>query len=228
MSIDVVFQDNLTTDFLVDGTSGDLSVNIGVALVRAPDGTITVDITQLDIVSQAAGNLLTTNAGGAFFDQAALQAAETVWTGASTGFLTVTPAGTNGHAPTFALDFTNAAFVEGVQDAVGQAILAGSGISYDDVADSISSALGNVTWGNGLTATGLTNVAVLPDPNSPSSVTVTAAGVSVTPGISVDAGNLATLGTDQKVHVPAAAVTALATETICDLSGTPRFKAFPV
>ena len=174
------------------------------------------------IVDDEAGNLLTVGPdGGAFINQAAIEAAETAWSGASTGFLTVTPAGTNGHAPTFALDFTDATFVEGVQDAVGQALLSGSGITYDDVSDTISSALGNLTFGNGLTQSGMTNLAVLADPNSPSLVAVTPAGISIIPGISSDANNLAKLGSDDKVMVdPADVSTAIGTVEIRNLAGT--------
>lgn len=227
---EVITLQTIGTEFEVAGAGAagaQLKLKVDTTITQNGAGELGVDITALDIVSADGGNLLTVGGdGGAFFNQAALQAAETVWSGASTGFLTVTPAGTNGHAPTFALDFTDPVFIEGVQDAVGQALLNGAGITYDDVANSISSALGSVTWGNGLTATGLTNVAVLADPNSPSAVTVTAAGISVTPGISTDAGNLATLGSDNKVMVDPAAIDALATITLCSVDGTPLMKGF--
>ena len=205
-----------------DVAGGNLKIKLQGSLVQDGNGALGVDISSLAIVDDEAGNLLTVGPdGGAFINQAAIEAAETAWSGASTGFLTVTPAGTNGHAPTFALDFTDATFVEGVQDAVGQALLSGSGITYDDVSDTISSALGNLTFGNGLTQSGMTSLAVLADPNSPSIVSVTAAGISIIPGISSDANNLAKLGADDKVMVdPADVSAAIGTVEIRNLAGT--------
>lgn len=202
----VVIVPNLGSEFAV-GTdeAGKITVKLDTSIVKAPDGTLGVNINALDIVSTDAGNLLSVGTdGGAVFNQAALQAAETAWTGSSTGFLTVTPAGNNGHAPTFAIDFTDAAFVEAAQDAIGAAIIdAADGIEYDDIANTIKTTLGNLAFGNGLTVDPVTNtVSILPDPNSPTTITVTAAGLSV------DAS-------------------AEATEVLCDAFGVPLAKAFP-
>lgn len=209
-----------------------LEVNVGATLtVDTTTGEVNVNLNALSIVSPDTGNLLSADANGAvFFNQAALQSAETVWAGLSgSGALQITPGGTNNHAPTFTLDLTHPEFVEAAQDAFGAAVVdAADGLDYDDLNNKIVSSLGNLTFGNGLTSSGLTAVAVLADPNSPSVVTVSPQGVRVIPGISTDADNLATLGTDQKVFVGSGAVTALATIELCGLDGTPICKAFPV
>ena len=222
---------NLGTFFdLSNGTS--VEPRLGTGITQDVAGAIQVDISALDIVSADAGNLIQSGTDdGALFTQVDLQAAETVWNGtvgAGAGFLGVTAGGTNGHAPTFTLNYSDADFVEGVQDAVGSAILAGAGITYDDVADSISSALGTLTFGDGLTSSGLTSVAVLPDPASPLAVSVSAAGVSVADAVSADAGNLASLGTDNLTNVAPGAVRSLATQEICDVFGNSLgIHAFP-
>ena len=134
-------------------------------------------------------------------------AAETEWERSEVNdFLIVAPGGTSGHSVSFTYDWTNDDFVEAVQDAIGLAALAGAGIAYDDVADSISSALGNLTFGDGLSSTGLTAVEVKPDAASPYTVAVTAAGVSVTPVPSADAGNIFKLGSDDRGFVDLAAI----------------------
>ena len=178
-------------------------------------------------VSADAGNILSAGADtGVLFTQADLQASETAFAAtSSTGALTITAGGTNGHAPTFAFNYADAAFIEGVQDAVGSAIMEGVGITYDDALNAISSAAGNLTFGNGLVNTSGT-VSVVADPASPDAVTVSASGVSVTTGISSDAGNLASLGTDNRVMVDPAGVTGLATINICNLAGDVVAKAF--
>jgi len=228
----VVVVGNLGTEFDIGTvTANAITIKINGTIVKdATTGELGVDITALDIVSADAGNLLTVGAdGGAVFNQAALQAAETVWAGTSSadGFMTVTPAGTNGHAPTFSFDYSNADFCEGIQDCVGQAILAGAGVTYDDVANSISSALGSLTFGDGLTTTGTTSVAVLPDPASPNTVSVSAAGVSVTSVASTDTDNILTIGTDGRPLVTEAAVTDLATIDLCDAFGVDLGTIFP-
>lgn len=211
-------------------TPGNLSNQFSIGGETANE--ITIVEQNMDIVSGDAGNVLTQSGtdGGAFFNQAALQTIETVWAGtvgAASGALVITAGGTNGHAPTFTMDYTNADFIEGVQDAIGQAVLAGAGITYDDVADSISSTLGNLTFGDGLTSTGTTAVAVLPNPASVLPVTVSAAGVAVAQNVSADAGNLATLGTDNRVNVAPAAVENLMTIDVCDAFNTSLFLAHP-
>lgn len=61
-------------------------------------------------------------------------------------FLTITPSGTNNHTITITPNWTDPAFVEAVQDAVGQAILAAAGgtLNYDDVANTIATTMGNL------------------------------------------------------------------------------------
>lgn len=229
-TVNVVTIGNLGTEFDIGVLEGStIRLKLDGTLQKDGSGNIGVDLSGLSIISGDAGNVLVAGGDdGAFFDQAALQAIETVWAGVeASGFMAVTPAGTNGHAPTFVFDYANAAFVEGVQDAIGAAVLAGAGITYNDVADSISSALGALTFGDGLTSSGLTAVAVLPDPASVSTVTVSATGVAVTPGISVDAGNLASAGTDSGVNVDPAGVLALLTVDVCDAFNVHLFDAAP-
>lgn len=227
---------NLGTEFDIGvDTANKITVKLQASLVKNAAGEIGVDLTNLTLASNDAGQILSVGTdGGVYLNQAAIQAVETAWAGSeATGFMSVTPAGTNGHAPTFAFDFTNAQFVEGVQDAVGQAIISATdGLEYDDIANTIATTLGNLTFGNGLTTSGTTAVAVLADPNSPSLVTIGPAGVSVTPGISADANNLAQLGTDNKVFVDSAdvvaAVSTASTEVICDAFGVQLAKALPI
>lgn len=209
--------------------AGSLQANIDGTLGFDANGALTVNFPVLDVVSADTGNLVvaSTADGGAFIDQAAIQSAETPWTGSSAGFLTVTPAGTNGHAPTYVFDYTDPVFVEAVQDAIGDAIAAGNDISYDDALNAISSAVVASTAGLGLQKVGDV-VSIVPDPNSPDTVTVTAAGLSVQSVPSSDVGNLITTGADGSLFLDAAAITALATEEVCDLAGNPTFRAFPI
>lgn len=156
-------------------------------------------------------------------------------TGSTDMFLSVTPGGTNGHTPSYVFDYSAAAFVEGVQDAVGQAILSGAGITYDDVSDSISSVLGNITFGDGLSFTGAGGtVSVLPNPASPYAISVSPAGVTVTPvasGDTVDGANLFRIGTDSRAYVATNDVqtvaAAAATVELCALDGTVIGNLYP-
>ena len=204
----------------LDGT---LTRNIATGEIGLNGGAVTV-------VSADAGNILVSSGtdGGAFVDQAGIQAVETVWSGSNPdGFLTSTAGGTNGHTVTYGFDWTNAAFVEAVQDAIGTAALAGAGITYDDVANAISTSLGNITFGDGLNYnTGTNTVAVQSDPASPMPVTVSAAGVSVSPAYSADAGNLVGNGSDSLPFVDPVDVEALATYAGNDAFGVPLFKAY--
>lgn len=207
MTIEVVRPGDFDNGFEVNALAADgISLNVQASLVQDGTGAWGVDVAALNLLDPVAGNLLTQNAAGEIlFNQAALQSAETVWTATSPdSVITVTPGGTNGHAVSFQLNPTAPAFVEAVQDAVGQAILAGTGITYDDVSDSISAALGNLTFGNGLNnpATNGGTLEVLPDPASPATVSVSAAGVSV------DASAQATI-------------------ELCGLDGVAFAKAFP-
>ena len=229
MATNYVTENDLGTSLVVN--AGILDVRLQTSIVKDPaTGALGINISALDVVSTDTGNLITVGAdGGAVFNQAALQASETAFAATTNqaGFLTIAPAGVNGHTPSLNFDFTDATFVEAITDMVGSMVGAATdGLEFDDLSNTIMATLGNLTFGDGLSASGLTSVAVLADPASPSPVTVTAAGISVTPGISADAGNLASLGNDNKVNVPPAAVTALATEEICDLGGNVIAKAF--
>ena len=231
MPVQVVKPENLGAEFDIGGEIPDkITLKIDSSLAKSAAGVVGLSASSLQIVSPDAGNLLTGDASGkAFFSPASFAAAETsiTFNAASSGFMSIATGGTNGHDLTASFNYADAAFVEGVQDAVGSALLAGVGITYDDVADSIGSALGNLTFGDGLNSSGATAVKVQPDPSSPSLVAVTPSGVSVTPGISPVAGNLAKLGVDSKVLVEPADVAALATEQIQDAFGVNIFKAFP-
>lgn len=159
--------------------------------------------------------------------QADVQSVETVWSGSNAdGFLTASGGGTNGHTVTFTFDWVNAAFVEAVQDAIGQAAIAGVGITYDDALNAISAAASNLAFNNGVQESGGT-VSVKPDPASPSTVSTGAAGLSIQANVSTDANQLATLGTDNKVLVTSTSVTALATVDVQDSFGNHKFYAFP-
>ena len=231
----VVKPENLNVEFDIGSlTTNKISIKIDGTLTKDAAGNVGLSAASLTIVSPDTGNILTADANGkAFLNQAGVQAVETVWSASEpSGFLTSTPSGTNGHTVTYGFDWTNAAFVEAVQDAVGSAIAAGAGITYDDVADSISSALGNIAFGDGLNYdTGAKIVTVKPDPASPSTVAVSAAGLSVTANVSTDAAdgaNLAKLGADSKIYVAGDDVAALATVPLEDAFGVQFANAFPV
>ena len=226
----VVLASNLGSEFALGSVeTGFITVKLQSSLVKNAAGEIGVDITALDIVSGDAGNVLSVGAdGGAFFDQAALQSIETVFNGsAPQGFMSITPAGVNGHEPVYNFDFSDPEFIEASQDAFGLGAAEGLGLTYDDALNSIGSAFANLTFGDGLQKVGDV-ISAQADASSPSTVTVTAAGISVTPGISADAGNLASLGSDNKVMVDTAGVTALATVEVCDAFGVPLYNAFPL
>jgi len=226
-TFNVVHNTDVNELFGLDISNGDLRTKIDGTLTFTPAGELSVVGMNVTIVSADTGNLLVASAtdDGAFFDQAALQAAETVWNGTGNGFITVTNGGTNGHAPAFAVDFTDPAFIEAAQDAVGTAIANGAGINYDDALNAISSAVVASTAGDGLQKIGDV-ISILPDPASPDLVTVSAAGLSVQALPSADAGNLLTTGADGRLFIDAAAITALATEEICDLAGNVTHRAF--
>lgn len=224
-----VFVQNLNTTFDIGvAEPNKISIKIDGTLVKNLDGSLGINGASLTVVSADAGNIIVAGTDGkAYLDQAALQAVETVWSGTEPdSFLTITPGGINGHNVTYGFDWTNTAFIEAVQDAVGQAILSGAGITYDDVANAISTTIGNIAFGDGLALTG-SILSVLPDPASPSTVTVGPAGVNVIPGISTDTGNMAVLGTDNKVLVDTASIIALATVDVCDAFGVHMFNAYP-
>ena len=220
----VVKPENLGIEFDIgNNTANKITVNIDGTLTKdATTGAIGLNGGAITVVSADTGNIIRAGAAnGALLTQADVQAVESVWSASEpSGFLTSTAAGTNGHTVTYGFDWTNADFIEAVQDAVGQGVLAGAGIQYDDVANAISSSLGNLAFNAGLIYDDVAKtVAVKPDPASPSPVTATAAGVSVTTGISADAGNLAALGADNKVYVDPAGVNNIVSEELQDAFG---------
>lgn len=223
---------NLGVEFDIGvATASKITIKTDATITKSAAGVLSVDTSALGIVSSDAGNLITVGTDdGAFFDQAALQAAETVFAPTvATGseFLSIASAGTNGHAPAFSINYADAAFAEAVTDLVGSMVVdAADGIVFDDVANTIASTLGNLMFGNGLVSNGSTDVAVLPDPASVSTVSVSAAGVSVTPVASAAAGNLASINADG-IMVDPAGVTALATVDVCDAFGVHLFDAMP-
>lgn len=224
--------ENLGIEFDIGTATADkITVKIDGTLMKdATTGALGLNGGAITVVSADTGNIIKAgSANGALLTQADVQAVETVWSASDpSGFLTATAAGTNGHTVTYGFDFTNADFVEAVQDAIGQGALAGAGIVYDDVANAISTSLGNLAFNDGLIYDDTAKtVAVKPDPMSPSAVSVSAAGVSVTPGISADTGNLAALGADNKVHVDPAGITTMASEEAQDAFGVPCGHLFP-
>jgi len=204
----VVIVPNLGLEFDI-GTieANKIRLKIDGSLTRAADGTISVNQAALTIVSGDAGNILTAGGdGGAFVDQAAIQAVETVWAGTtSTDGLTITAGGTNGHTPTINIDWTHPTIREAVQDHIGAAALNGAGITYDDAMNALNVALQNLSAGPG--------------------IAINAGAISVV--YSADAGNLAAAGTDGGVNVAPAGVLALATEDVCDAFGVHLFDAMP-
>jgi len=230
-TINTITPDNLDIEFDIGNlTANKIRVKLDATLSRdATTGEIGVDVANIGIVSTDGGNLLSTGSdSGAFFDQAALQSAETVWSGSNTGFLNVTPAGQNGHAPMFSLDYNDPAFIEGVQDAIGVAVTdSASGISYDDANNMLAAVIASLAGGDGINITNGNLIAVTPDPTSALTVSVSPAGVKVTQTVSADAGNLAKLGSDGKVMVDPADIASLATIDVCDAFDNPIYKAFP-
>ena len=150
------------------------------------------------------------------------------------GFLSITPSGTNNHTLTISPNWTDAAFVEAVQDAVGQAILAAAGgtLVYDDVANTIAAAMGNLGFPmtvkkNADNTVTLTNDALAPG-NSKYYGT-DAAGVKgwfVLPpsGVSSNAGNYLVNGTDGK---PFLGPTTPGLVDVTDLAGNHLFYGLP-
>lgn len=231
MTLQVITPENMSNQFDFGNiTASKITLKTDdTTLVTAADGTLGLSADAQTIVSPAAANIINGDANGkALLLRADIQANETAWNGNETSnFMSITPGGINGHNVAFAFDYTNDGFVEGVQDAIGQAILANSNIVYDDVADSITAAIGNSSFGDGLNFASGT-VTVLSDPNSPYTVGVTTAGVSVTPVASTDADNLFKVSTNDSRGVvdPADIRAALAVEEIQDAFGVPQALAF--
>ena len=228
----VVKPENLNLEFDIGTlTSNKISIKIDGTLTKAADGTIGLNGGAITVVSADTGNIIRAGtANGALLTQADIQAVESVWSASEpSGFLTSTAAGSNGHTVTYGFDWNNADFIEACQDAIGQGALAGAGITYDDVANAISTNIGNIAFGDGLNYdTGTNTVTVKPDTASPSTVAVSAAGVSVTANVSADTGNLATLGADNKIMVDPATVEGLATEELQDAFGVAFATAYTI
>ena len=226
----VVHVEDLGLEFDIGNIqAGKIRLKVDASLTVAADGTVSVNMGNISIVSPDAANIIDTDANGlAFLDQAGVRSVETPWTGITDtpDYLTITQGGGNGHEPTFSIDPTNAAWREVVQDHLGALVQNTADLTYDDALNALTVALQNVAAGNGvnLTAGVLSAVA---DPNSPDPVTVSAAGISVTTGISPTAGNLAELDANDKVLVDPAKVTALATDQVCNAFGVAKFKVFP-
>lgn len=230
MAQKVVTLANLSTTFDIGMIEADkINIKIDGTLIKNADGTLGMSAASLVIVSPDTDNIIIADANGkAKLTQADVQAVETVWSASEPdSFLTITPAGINGHDVTYGFDWDNAVFKEAVQDAIGAAALAGAGVTYDDVANAISTNLGNIAFGDGLNYDTTANVVtVKPDTSSPSLVEVSTAGVKVTTGISSDTGNLAALGTDNKVFVDPAGIPPLATVDVQDVFGVHLYNAF--
>lgn len=166
-------------------------------------------------------------------DPASLTANETPITVPSApAFLTITPGGTNGHAITVAANWADPAFVEAVQDAVGQAIMAAAGgaITYDDVANTIAAALGNLAFPMSVTKDAGGNVILTNDAATPGNSMyygtdgAGAKGWYALPpsGVSTDAGNYLSNGADGKAYLSAVGLV-----DVVDLAGNHLFYGLP-
>lgn len=159
------------------------------------------------------GTLVQNGAGEVGINPAAIAGLETpVTVGASQPtFLTITPGGVNGHEITIAANWLDAAFVEAAQDAVGAAIIAAAGgtITYDDIANTIATTLGNLTFPMTVIKDGTGQVLLVNDVAAPGNsfyYGTDAAGVkgwyALPPsGVSADAGNYLQAGTDGKAYL---------------------------
>ncbi|MCE7980360.1 MAG: hypothetical protein DYG89_04150 [Caldilinea sp. CFX5] len=126
-------------------------------------------------------------------------------------FLTITPSGTNGHVITITANWADPAFIEAVQDAVGQAILAAAGgtLVYDDVANTIKTAMANLGFPLSIKKNADDTVTLVNDAAAPGNSKyygTDAAGVKgyhdLPPsGVSSDAGNYLVDGTDGKAYL---------------------------
>lgn len=143
---------------------------------------------------------------------AAIPAETPLTVGASQpAFLTITPSGANGHVITITMNWTDPAFIEAVQDAVGQAILAAAGgtLVYDDVANTIKTAMANLGFPLSIKKNADDTVTLVNDAAAPGNSKyygTDAAGVKgyhdLPPsGVSSDAGNYLVDGTDGKAYL---------------------------
>ena len=166
---------------------------------------------------------------------AAIPAETPLTVGASQpAFLTITPSGTNGHVITITMNWTDPAFIEAVQDAVGQAILAAAGgtLVYDDVANTIKTAMANLGFPMSIKKNADDSVTLVNDAAAPGNSKyygTDAAGVkgwfSLPPsGASSDAGNYLVDGTDGKPYL---GPTTPGLVAVTDLAGNHLFYSLP-
>ena len=168
--------------------SGKVQVNYGATLVQDGSGKLGINPAAI----------------------AGVETPVTVGAGQAT-FLTITPGGVNGHAITIGANWTDAAFVEAVQDAVGAAILAAAGgtITYDDVANTIATSMGNLAFPMTVTKDGSGAVLLTNDVAAPGNsfyYGTNGAGAkgwyAMPPtGVSADAGNYLVNGADGKAYL---------------------------
>ena len=149
-------------------------------------------------------------------------------------FLTITPSGTNGHVITITANWADPAFIEAVQDAVGQAILAAASgtLVYDDVANTIKTAMGNLGFPMSVKKNADDSVSLVNDAATPGNSKyygTDAAGVKgyhdLPPsGASRDAGNYLANGTDGK---PFLGPNTAGLVNVTDLAGNHLFYGLP-
>jgi len=166
---------------------------------------------------------------------AAIPAETPLTVGASQpAFLTITPSGTNGHVITITMNWTDPAFIEAVQDAVGQAILAAAGgtLVYDDVANTIKTAMANLGFPMSIKKNADDTVTLVNDTATPGNSKyygTDAAGVkgwfSLPPsGASSDTGNYLINGADGKPYL---GPTTPGLVDVTDLAGNHLFYGLP-
>lgn len=149
-------------------------------------------------------------------------------------FLTITPSGTNGHVITITANWADPAFIEAVQDAVGQAILAAAGgtLVYDDVANTIKTAMANLGFPMSVKKNADDTVTLVNDALAPGNSKyygTDAAGVKgyhdLPPsGASGDAGNYLVNGADGKPYL---GPTTPGLVAVTDLAGNHLFYGLP-
>ena len=191
--------------------SGKVQVNYGATLVQDGSGKLGINPAAI----------------------AGVETPVTVGAGQAT-FLTITPGGVNGHAITIGANWTDAAFVEAVQDAVGAAILAAAGgtITYDDVANTIATSMGNLAFPMTVTKDGSGAVLLTNDVVAPGNsfyYGTNGSGVkgwyAMPPtGVSADAGNYLVNGADGKAYLGA---TTPGLVDVTDLAGNHLYYGLP-
>lgn len=150
-------------------------------------------------------------------------------------FLAIVPSGTDNHTITITPNWTDPAFVEAVQDAVGQAIMAAAGgtLTYDDVANTIATTLGNLGFPMSVKKDAATGAVTLENdqaaPGNSMYYGTNAAGVkgwnALPPsGVSSDTGNYLVNGTDGK---PFLGANTAGLVNVTDLAGNHLFYGMP-